>query len=168
MKFLEFAKERYSIRGFSDTPVEQEKIDVILEAARIAPTAANQQPQRILVIKGSDAIAKFDNCSPCRYGAPLVFVVGYESTRVIQRMDKGESSGQVDAAIVTTHMMLEAHELGLSSVWVMMFDMDKLREEFGIPESIVPVAALMTGYAPADAEPHPFHNDKKPIEEFLI
>ena len=168
MKFLEFAKERYSVRSFSDTPVEQAKIDAILEAAQIAPTAANQQPQRIKVIEGADALAKFDLCSPCRYGAQLVFIIGYESTKVIKRMDGGESSGQVDAAIVTTHMMLEAHEQGLNTVWVMMFDANKLHEELGIPESIVPVAALITGYKTDDAEPHPFHTDKKPIEEYLI
>ena len=168
MKFLEFAKERFSVRSFTDTPVSQEKIDAILKAAQIAPTAANQQPQRIKIIRGDDAIAKFDLCSPCRYGAPLVFVVCYESENVIKRVDGGESSGQVDAAIVTTHMMLEAHEQGLNTVWVMMFDANKLREEFEIPESIIPVAALITGYKTDDAVPHPFHTDKKPIEEYLI
>ena len=168
MKFLDFAKERYSVRSFSDTPVAQEKIDAILEAAMIAPTAANQQPQRIIVVQGEEMTAKFDLCSPCRYGAPLVFVVCYESENVIKRVDGGESSGQVDAAIVTTHMMLEAHEQELNTVWVMMFDANKLREEFNIPESIVPVAALITGYKTDDAAPHPFHTSSKPLSELLI
>ena len=168
MKFLDFAKARYSVRSFSGTPVAQEKIDAILEAAQIAPTAANQQPQRIKVVQSAGDIAKFDLCSPCRYGAPLVFIVCYESTNVIKRVDGGESSGQVDAAIVTTHMMLEAHGQGLNSVWVMMFDANKIHEEFGIPENIVPVAALITGYKTDDAEPHPFHTDKKPVEAYLI
>ena len=168
MNFLSFAKERFAVRSFSDTPVAQEKTDAILEAAQIAPTAGNHQPQRIKIVQGEDAIAKFDKCSPCRYGAPLVFIVCYESETVINRMDGGESSGQVDAAIVTTHMMLEAHEQGLNTVWVMMFDTNKLREEFEIPESIIPVAALVTGYKSDDAVPHPFHTDKKPIESYLI
>ena len=73
MDFMELAADRYSIRSFSDRPVEQEKIDKILKAAQLAPTAVNFQPQMIYILKSEEAMAKINRLCRCIYGAPMVF-----------------------------------------------------------------------------------------------
>jgi nitroreductase len=166
MSFKELAAARYSTRQFKNTPVEREKIDLVLEAARLAPTAANKQPQRILVITGEEALAKVDKCTACRFAAPLVFLVGYDTDKcwVRDKYDRAKS-GEIDASIVTTHMMLQAADIGLGTTWVMHFDPVKTREEFGLPASIIPVAFLPAGYPADDAAPSDRHALREPGEK---
>jgi nitroreductase len=102
MNFKELAAARYSVRQFKNKPVEKERLDLILEAARIAPTAANKQPQRILVVNGAEGLEKVDACTPCRFGAPLVFIICYDRNETWIRKFDGAQSGEVDASIVTT------------------------------------------------------------------
>ena len=158
MDFLQLAKEqRYSVRKFKDRPVEKEKIDLILEAGRIAPTACNYQPQRILVIKDGDAMEKLKQCTSCHFDAPVVLMVCYDKTTCWKNKVNGTIGGDVDASIVTTHMMLEVAELGLATTWVGAFTHQKARELFCIPDFLVPVALLPIGYPADDVEPHPWH-----------
>ena len=79
MDFVQLEKARYSLRKFSDRPVEQEKLDLVLEAARCAPTAHNKQPQRIFVLKSAEAMEKADACSAYHFHPPLMLVVAYEA-----------------------------------------------------------------------------------------
>ncbi|MBP2656295.1 MAG: nitroreductase [Firmicutes bacterium] len=83
------------------------------------------------------------------YGAPLVLFVCYDKTVCWQHPQTGKSSGETDAAIVTTHMMLEAASLGLGTVWISYFDTEKARELLNVPDNLVPVCMLSIGY-PAD------------------
>ena len=158
MDFLHLAKDqRYSVRKFQDRPVEQEKLDLILEAGRIAPTACNYQPQRIVVIRDPAAYEKLKQCTPCHFDAPVVLVICYDKTTVWKNKTNGTVGGDVDASIVTTHMMLEIADLGLATTWVGAFNHQKARELFDIPEYLVPVALLPVGYAADEVEPHPWH-----------
>ncbi len=77
MDFLELAKERYSVRIYSDEPVEEEKINKILEAGRIAPTAHNNQPQRIYVIQSKEAREKVKKCTRFSFNAPIILLLCY-------------------------------------------------------------------------------------------
>ena len=121
--FLQLAKARFSVRYYAKTPVEQEKIDAILEAARVAPTAKNLQPFHIYVLKSQDALAKINRLSRCAYEAPVVFIVCYDRSKAWQSpFDAGDNSGVMDTSIVGTHMMLEATAQGLGSCWVKFFD----------------------------------------------
>jgi nitroreductase len=164
---MDLAKDRYSVRQFDPTrPVEQEKLDVLLEAIKIAPTAANMQPQKVKVFQSPEELAKADIISPCRYGAPLAFLICYDSSGTIKR--PGLDAGVIDCSIVTTHIMLAAWELGLGSCWCLAFDADKARAELGLPENIVPVAFLPVGYAAEGAAPHPFHTTYKPMSDLLL
>jgi nitroreductase len=165
MNFSELAAARYSVRNFLDKPVEQEKIALILEAARLAPTAANRQPQRILVIEKSDDLAKVDRCTTCRFNAPLVFLTCYELPTAWVRNYDEEHSGWVDVSIVTTHMMLQAADLGLGTTWVMWFDPSLTRTEFRLPPNLVPVAFLPTGYPASGASPSVQHQTRYPLEK---
>jgi nitroreductase len=153
MNFRELSAARYSVREFSGRPVEGEKLDLILEAGRNAPTAANRQPHRILVIDSGEGLLKLDRCTSCRYGAPLALLVSYDKGECWVRKFDNEHSGIVDASIVTTQMMFQAGDLGLGSLWVMHFDPAAVRESFRLPESLVPVALLILGYAAREVPP---------------
>mgnify|MGYP001454457567 CR=1 FL=1 len=155
MNFSQLAKERYSVRKFSDQKVEKEKLDLILEAGRVAPTAVNYQPQRILVIEAEESMAKLKSCTPFHFNAPLALLVCYDSTVSWKRSHDKKEMGDVDASIVATHMMLQAHELGLGSTLVGHFNPDIIKESFEIPEYLVPVVLLPMGYPSSDSVPHP-------------
>lgn len=158
MDFLQLAKEqRYSVRKFKTDRVEKEKLDLILEAGRIAPTAANFQPQRILVLDSEENLAKLKSCTPYHFNAPLALLICYDQVTCWKHQQSGKLGGDVDASIVTTHMMLQAASLGIGSTWVAAFDHDKARELFNIPNYLIPVALLPLGYPAADASPHPIH-----------
>lgn len=169
MDFLELVKERYSVRKFSDKKVEKDKVNLILEAGRVAPTAVNYQPQRILVIDNEEGLAKLKACTPYHFHAPLVLLICYDSTVSWKRSYDNEDMGVVDASIVTTQMMLQVVELGLGSTWVGHFNPDIIKEAFELPEYLVPVALLPIGYPRADSLPHPvFHNKRYDIEDTVF
>ena len=163
--FLTLAQERYSVRKFDSRPVAKEDIERILRAGQVAPTACNFQPQRIFVLQSEDALAKMRICTKCHFDAPLGLLVCYDSNQSWKRKFDGQDSGWVDASIVTTHMMLAGHELGVGSTWVMYFDPAAMRAEFELPENLIPAALLVMGYPAADAEVNPLHHQKKAIVE---
>jgi nitroreductase len=166
--FAELTATRYSVRKFSDTPVEPEKVDQLLEVARTAPTAHNNQPQRLIVVSAPEKLELIDQSTPCRAGAPLVFIIGYDRDACWVRPFDDELSGVVDASVIATHLMLESVDIGLGSVWVMYFDPSKLRELFELPDNIIPVALLPVGYPAPDAEPSPRHFEKKLLEDLIL
>ena len=168
MDFLELASQRYSVRSYSDRPVEQEKIDLILRAAQLAPTAVNYQPQMIYVLRSEAAMGKINGLCPCIYGAPMVFLVCSDERRTWKsRTERGYSSGEMDCSIVCTHMMLEAWELGLGSVWVRLFDVKAVADAFGLPPYVKPVCLLPVGYAAEDSVPYaPWYDVYREISEF--
>lgn len=167
MDYAELMSKRYSVRQFKDTPVEQEKIDLLLEAARLVPTAANRQPQRILLITKEAGLKKIDQCTHCRFGAPVVFLVCYDKTVCwVRRFDR-QDSGQVDASIVTTSVMYRVEDIGLSTLWVMHYDPAVVVKEFNLPENLIPVSMLICGYPANDAVPHELHFQRHPLEKIL-
>ena len=168
MSFYELAAARYSVRSFSAAPIEKEKLEKVLETGRISPTAKNLQPHRLLVVTAEQELAKVDECTPCRYGAPAVIVVCYDKTVCWVRDIDNENSGVVDASIVTTHLMLAAQDAGLGSCWVMRFDPAKTAQVFALPENIVPVAFLPVGYPSEDSAPSDRHGARSALEDILI
>ena len=159
MSFLELASSRYSVRKFMDKPVEQEKIDAILSAAKAAPTACNNQPQKIYVVRDPEAVERLRGVCKCTFGANLIFVVGYDENRSWKnKLMPGYESGETDAAIVCTHMMLEAWDLGIGSCWVGLFNSDEIRNALGIPEGVRITALLPAGYPAEDSAPIALHS----------
>lgn len=168
MNFMELAKERYSVRMFKSTPVEQEKIDKILEAAKIAPTAKNSQTQMIYVIKSQEALEKINSVCKCIYGAPLVFAIGYKKDETFGvAEDRVYGFGEIDSTIVTTHMMLEAWEEGIGSCWVGLFHDDEVHEALGLPENIRITSLMPMGYAAELCKPSDRHETYRPNEEMV-
>lgn len=148
MKFIDLAKKRYTLRDMSDRKVEDEDLNIILEAGRIAPTAKNSQSQRILVIEEEEALAKMRECTPSHFNAPVIMIVSYDKdvSSTCNNPIGGESYGEVDAAIVATHMVLQATELGIGTAMIATFDTDKIRKEFHFPDNVTPVILILLGY----------------------
>lgn len=168
MNFAQLAKERYSVRKFRSEPVEAELLKQVIEAGRVAPTACNNQPQKVYVLQSGEALEKIRKCTPCHFNAPAAFLICYDKTLSWKRSFDGEDSGWVDASIVTTHMMLQAHESGLGTTWVMYFDPAAAVREFALPENIVPVAILPIGYPAQDAEPSANHSKLRDAAETIM
>ena len=133
MEFKEVIRNRFSCRKYSAKAIEREKLDAVLEAGRLAPTAKNLQEQHIYVVQSEEALAKIDKVTPCRYGAPTVLVVAFDKNNVFTYPGEKRDSGVEDATIVATHMILAAADEGLGSCWINHFDPDKLAEGLGLP-----------------------------------
>lgn len=168
MEFQKLIEDRYSVRKFTDEPVTREEIEAILEAGRIAPTARNSQPQRIWVCTKPEDLAKIDECSPCRFNAPAVLIVGFSKADTFMHPDTRDGDwcyGYVDGSIVFTHMMLKAHDLGLGSCWVGLFDSQKIQEVFDIPEDMTVFSLLPFGHEDPNNVANPRHFERKPLDE---
>ena len=189
MDFIDISKKRVTVRKFSQSPVEKEKLMKILEAGRWSPTAINAQPQRILVLNTHENLAKVkefctfgydqkyvDLSKECDdkangkinlyYGAPLVLFVCYDETECWTHPLTGVKSGKTDATIVATHMMLEAASLDLGSVWISYFDQEKARKLLNIPENWKSVCMLYIGYPAEDFVPNThLGRHRKPLKE---
>ena len=152
MNVLDIAKKRYSVRAYKNKPVEKEKLDKILACAHVAPTAANLQPVKLLVVQDKErlkSIAKAGNI----YNAPLAIIVCADSFKCVETTFDNKQTTDIDAAILTDHMMLQATELGLGTVWVCFFKPDIIKQEFSLPDHLEPVNILAIGYgndAPAE------------------
>lgn len=165
MEFKELAKARYSLRKFSDKSVEQEKLQLVLEAGRIAPTAHNNQPQQMFVIQTEEGLAKADGCLGVHFHSPVLIVVAYDSEIAWNRETDGKNHGEIDAAIAATQMMLQAADIGLGTTYIGMFEIDKLQQAFPQMAKYTPIAVLALGYPREDAHPSRLHGDRKSLEE---
>ena len=161
MEFDKVIRERQATRKFSNKIVEKEKLENILEAGRIAPTAKNLQPIKIYVVESSEGLDKIDKASPCRYNAPIVLLVCGDKDSAYTKGDY--STYEMDACIVTTHMMLEATNIGVDNIWIESFDENVLRESFNIPSEYIPVCLLPLGYKAMDCPINPLHDRRKNI-----
>ena len=158
MRFQELSLARYSVRAFKDMPIEEEKLHLILDAGRVAPTACNNQPQKIYIAKSEQAKKKLASVCRCTFDAPVILVVCYDRTRDWKNpLQPGYESGETDAAIVCTHMMLQAFELGIGSCWVGYFNQKEVADVLGLPENITVSALLPMGYPADNAAPLPLH-----------
>jgi len=168
MTFLELAKTRYSVRSFQNIPIREDHMAKILEAGHVAPTACNNQPQKIYIAKSEDARKKLSSVCRCTFDAPVILVVCYDRTRDWKnKLQPGYESGETDAAIVCTHMMLEAAELGIGSCWVGYFNADRVSQILGLPENVTVSALLPMGYPAEDAKPLPLHSQFRELADIV-
>ncbi len=167
MDFEKLSGSRYSLRKYSDRPVEPEKLALILEAGRNAPTAHNLQPQRIFVIQSPEALEKADGCMGSHFHPPVILAVAYDAEEAWKRETDGKNHGEIDAAIAATQMMLQAADLGLGTTYVGMFEPEKLWAAFPEMQGTMPVAMLTLGYPAEGAHPSRLHASRKPLEELV-
>ena len=150
MQFIELARKRYSVRSYRAEPVEDDKLQLVLQAARLAPTAANRQAFQLIVIltkdRESELLRIYNRSWFVR--APVVICICAIPGEAWVRVD-GKNYGEVDAAIVMDHLVLAATDLGLGTCWIAAFDPVAAREILGIPAQVTPIAFTTLGY-PAD------------------
>ncbi len=168
MDFLELAQSRCSTRGFTDEPICGDDLERILSAGRVAPTACNRQPQRIVVVQKPENLLRVQKAYRT-FGSPCVLIVCQDKGDPLIRPFDGKCSGDLDIGIVCDHMMLAARELNIGSVMVGLFDPKIIRSEFNIPETIEPTALLLLGY-PADGFLSPYRHgtERKPLEDTVM
>ena len=171
MDFLELAKQRYSERYFESRPVEQAKLDRILEAGRVVPTACNYQPQHYYVIRSREGLEKLRQVTHFHYNVPLMLLVCYDAREVWcnpgDRYYRSYNSGEQDAIIAAATMMYEAEELGVHTIWIRGFDSKTVVETYGLPEYMIPVMMLGLGYPSENAKANAWHYRRKPIEAYV-
>jgi len=164
MDFSELIAKRYSVRAYAGTDVEPEKLLRVLEAARLAPTAANRQPFQIVVVRSAgrkDALKRVYH-RDWFLQAPLVLCVCGLPHLGWVRGD-GRSYLAVDAAIVMDHMILAATELGLGTCWIANFDAGAACEVLGLSSGVEPILMTPLGY-PAD---QPTRKERKPLSDLV-
>ena len=163
--FLELVEARYSSRSYSDRAVEPEKVEYLLECARLAPSAVNFQPWKFVVVESAEKRARLQECYLREWfrEAPLYVVVCADKAQSWKRKLDGHDHADIDAAIATEHICLAATELGLGSCWVCNFDADLCSEVLDLEGEFYPVAIVPIGY-PTD---EPTSKKRKPIEDVV-
>jgi nitroreductase len=148
MDFLELARNRYSVRSYKPDPVEQEKLDRILEAARLAPTAVNLQPFQLIVINTANRQAELLSIYQKKWFVqpPIIICACGLPAKSWVRKD-GKNYIDVDVAIVMDHLILAATAEGLGTCWIGAFDSAAAKEVLGFPEGVEPIAFTPLGYA---------------------
>ena len=167
MDFLSVLQRRYSCRAFSPSPIEQEKVDRILEAGRIAPTAVNKQPVHVWAVSNPDTMEAIKGVTRSNYGAPLLLIVGCRPADAWVRRYDGKNGAEVDASIVATYLMLAAENEGLSTLWVGSFDPALLSGLLPGTDGYELVAMINVGYPSDGSVPSPMHEKRVRIEEFV-
>ena len=168
MDFTELSKKRFSVRKFSGKKVESKKLDEILQMSLIAPTAKNQQPQRIYVLQSDEALGKLDKLTHCRYGAKTVLLFTYNVDEEWKNpLEEGVHSGVEDVSIIAAHVMLKAAELDLDTTWCNMFANSDLEKAFNIPKNEKSVLIMPVGYRDAGVEPAPLHEQTKELDTIV-
>lgn len=165
MEFSEVIKSRYSCKKFDGRKINEEQLNYILEAGRLAPTAKNSQEQRIYVIESEEALAKIDAATPCRYNAGTVLAVAFDKNGAYNYPRSTRDSGVEDATIVATHMILAAADIGIDSCWVNNFNPEELKKALSLPESEEILMLLDLGFAAEGAGALPNHNSRKELSE---
>ena len=156
MDFITIAKTRCSIRSYTGQKVEPEKLEKILEAAHVAPTAANLQPVHLIVVESEEGLAKLGKAANI-YGAPLAVIVCADHNKAWVRPFDQKQTGDIQAT-----------ELGLGSVWVCCFKPDVLCQEFDLPANLEPVNILAIGYAGESfADPERHSQTRIPVSELV-
>ena len=167
MDFNTVIQNRYSCRAFAARTVEQEKVDRILEAGRIAPTAVNKQPVHVWAVTNPETLEAIKGVTRSNYGAPLLLVVGCRPADAWVRRYDGKNGAEVDAAIVSTYLMLAAENEGLSTLWVGSFDPSGLARLLPGTEGYELVAMINVGYPSEDSAPSAMHGNWVAMGEFV-
>jgi len=168
-EFLELAKHRYSCRKYKDRPVEEGKIEQVLEAGRIAPSAVNLQPWHFFVARTKDALSKVHPCYHREWleTAPCVIVICGNPAKSWKRKGDGQDHLLMDVAITTDHMTLQATDLDLATCWICNFDPEALRQALNLHPDLQPIVLLPLGYPADPGDPGRHEGKRKPLSKLV-
>ncbi len=164
MDVFQAIQSRRSVRAYQDREIEKEKLDKVLEAARLAPSANNRQEWKFIVVKNKDTrerIAEAASSQAFVGQAPVVIVACATETQSI--MTCGQLRYTVDVSIAMSFMILQAQELGLGTCWIGAFDESGVKEILDIPDDIRVVAMTPLGYPSQDPAARP----RKEVEQIV-
>lgn len=169
MDFLTLAKNRYSSRKYLEKKIEPKKLDYILEAARIAPSAVNKQPWYFVVITEEPMLQKIKESYRKDWlkTAPAIIIACSDHEQVWKRRSDGKDHADIDIAIAVDHITLAATEQGLATCWICYFDPKQISELLNLPKNIEPAVMLPVGY-PADKTDPDRHDTKRKNKEEII
>ena len=167
MEFNTVIQNRYSCRAFTSRAVEQEKVDRILEAGRIAPTAVNKQPVHVWTVTNPVTLEAIKGVTRSNYGAPVLLIVGCRPADAWVRRYDNKNGAEVDATIVATYLMLAAENEGLATLWVGSFDPAGLAGILSGTEGYELVAMINVGYPAEGSAPSAMHGTRIPMGEFV-
>jgi len=147
MDFQELISKRYSVRAYKSDPVPDDKLQKVLEAARLAPTAHNYQPFQLIVLHTAGRAEELKRIYERDWlsQAPVIVVVCAVYEGAWLRMDN-KNYAEVDATIAMDHLILAATELGLGTCWIAAFDPGAARRVLGLPKDVEPIALTPLGY----------------------
>lgn len=166
MNFIELCQKRYSVRSYHPLAIEQEKLDYVLQCARLAPSAVNFQPWKLQLItnkKEMDAVKQCYNRSWFETVNTCIIIYKNKEQEWVRKQDL-KAHGDIDVAIITEHICLAAAEQGLGTCWVCNFNREELFNQFEIPDYLEPVVIIPIGY-PAD---EPKEKQRKSMDELMI
>lgn len=165
MNFLDLVKQRYSCRSYQNKSVEQEKLDYVMDCARLAPSAVNKQPWLFRIVSDDASKAKLQECYDRDWfkTAPMYIICSILHDEEWIRYD-GKHHGNIDIAVAVEHLCLAATEQGLATCWVCNFNVEKCKKNFDIPADEDPTVLIPIGYA-AD---QPTEKKRKPISEIIF
>jgi nitroreductase len=169
MTFIELAKRRYSCRNYDSRPVEQEKLELILEAGRIAPSAVNYQPWHFIVIRETENLRNIYGVYHREWfqTAPCVIVVCGDHNQSWKRKQDGKDHCDIDIAITVDHMTLQATELKLATCWICNFDKEKTIATLNLPPNMEPIVILPVGYPLDHVDPSRHAEKRKKIQDIV-
>ena len=165
MEFDKVIRTREAVRKFDGKKPSEEQLSAILEAGRLAPTAMNAQPQRVFVLESKEALEKMDKVHRGRYGTGEALLVCVDTD--VEISINNESHPEIDGAIVATHMILTACDVGVDTVWLGIFNGAEVKKEFGLSENLLPICFIDLGFRAKDYGGNPMHNKRYPIENMV-
>ncbi|MBT3385822.1 MAG: nitroreductase [Prolixibacteraceae bacterium] len=165
MNLNKIINQRFSVRKYKTEPVEDDKLELILEAGRMAPSAANYQPWFFIVVRQPDNLKKLHSLYQRDWikSAPIIIIACADHSQSWKRSSDGKDSAEIDLAIAVDHMTLQATELGLGTCWICNFDVTPCSELFKLPTDIEPVALLPIGYPDVKLP----NKKRKPLKEIV-
>jgi len=163
MAILDAIRKRYSCRAYQDKGIEQDKLDCILEAARLAPSARNMQDWRFVVVTDKTIKSKVAATTnrPEVFEKAGAIIAACSNSDYVMRC--GQAIGPIDVSIALEHISLQATDLGLGTCWIGSFDTDKIRQILSIPEDVAIIELMTVGY-PADSKPEP---KREPVDKIV-
>ena len=163
MAVLDAIRRRYSCRAYQEKGIERDKLDCILEAARLAPSAKNTQDWRFVVVTDKAIKSKVAGTTnrPEVFEKAGAIIAACSNSDDVMRC--GQAIGPIDVAIALEHISLQAADLGLGTCWIGSFDADKVRQILAIPKDAAIIELMTVGY-PADSKPEP---KREPIEKIV-
>ena len=154
MSFLDLVNKRYSVRKYEPTPVNNALVEQVLEAGRLAPSAANYQPSHFIVVRDEAVKAALGGAYAREWfwKAPVIIVVCVVPSKAWVRFD-GKNYAAVDGGIAMDHMTLCATDLGLGTCWIGAFDQAKVRAALNVPDHVEPLVMTPLGFPAAPSGP---------------